>query len=215
MAAKSSTPRNTVLMSEYLVLDAAQPLGLLDALHAELAEQLARALGLGITNPDDVLPLPADGEDGVHGRQHPDALLLEEVLQALEDEGRVGRVRLDNGDVVVAAVRAAGGLGLLLGGVAGHHVQPRQAAIQLVRRRHGAGNEGEVALDAGGQGLGRQLQRHGVRHLAKSDGRKRAQQLAVPGRCPGVEDGVDLVEGGLTAYRVGSDHGGALPGQYA
>ena len=91
MAGKSSTAEEHRLQDrEDLVLDAPQPFARLDALDAELAVQLARPVLLRRADPDHALPLAAHGEDRMDGREDAQAFLLEIVLEALEDERRIG-----------------------------------------------------------------------------------------------------------------------------
>ena len=72
-------------------------------------------------------PLPAHGDARMDRGEDPQALVLEEVGQALEDERGVGRVRLDDRHLVRAAVVAGHGAILGVIGVADGHVETREA----------------------------------------------------------------------------------------
>ena len=112
---------------EDLVLDPPQPLARVDPLDVELAQQLARSVLLRAADPDHPLPLAADGEDRMDCREDAQPLLLEIVLEALEDERRVGGVGFDDRDLGVAPV----GFGLRLVRVADDDVNAGQALVEL------------------------------------------------------------------------------------
>ena len=114
----------------------------------------------GAADPDHPLPLAPHGEDRINRREDAQPLLLEVVLQALEDERRVGRVRLDDRHLAGRAVASP----LVVVRVADRHVQPGQPFVQLEGGRHGPRDETEVPADPLGQRLRRQLQRQRVGH---------------------------------------------------
>ena len=166
---------------EDLVLDVAEALLGVDALDLEVAVTLLGAFFLRPADPDDALPLAAHGEDGVHRAEDAQARLAEVVLEALEDEGRVGGVGLDDRDLLGQAVAAAllhpgGGIGVARG-----DVDARQPAVDLEGRRHLAHHEAELLVGAGGQGLGGEAQGDAVGRLRQHDRRKGQRQIAVLG----------------------------------
>ncbi len=188
---------------EHLVLDAAQTIAGFDPLDAELAVELARSVFVRAADPDDALPLPAHAEDRVDRREDAQAFLLEVVLQALEDERRVGRVGLDDRHFVRRSLGA--GLGVVR--VADGDVQPRQALVQLDRGRHRPGGEAEDAGEPRRDRLRREPQGQGVRHVAVDHGGEGEDEVAI-----GVGRGAaDVIEDAGKrrdpALRVGGDHG--------
>ena len=188
---------------EHLVLDAAQAVAGFDALDAELAVELARAVLLRAADPDHALPLAADAEDRMDRREDAEPFLLEVVLEALEDERRVGRVGLDDRHLVRRSLGAR--LGVV--GVADGDVQPGQALVQLDGRRHRARDEAEDAGQPRRDHLGREPQRQGVRHVAVDDGREGEEQVAIGVRRGAADVIEDAGKRRDPALRVGGDHG--------
>src|SRR4029450_7451813 len=103
----------------------------LHRLDLEVAVALPAALLVRIADPDDALPLAADGEHGGEGGEEAQRGLLEVVLEALEDERRIGAVGLDDRRLQGQALTAAHRRRLRLPGIAGRDVdagQPRSEA---------------------------------------------------------------------------------------
>ena len=188
---------------EHLVLDAAQAVAGFDALDAELAVELARAVLLRAADPDHALPLAADAEDRMDRREDAEPFLLEVVLEALEDERRVGRVGLDDRHFVRRSLGAR--LGVV--GVADGDVQPGQALVQLDGRRHRARDEAEDAGQPRRDHVGGEPQRQGVRHVAVDDGREGEEQVAIGVRRGAADVIEDAGKRRDPALRVGGDHG--------
>jgi hypothetical protein len=189
-----------------LVLDVPQALLRLDPLDLEVTVDLARALVVRSAQPDDALPLAAHGEDGMHGREDAQARLAEVVLEALEDERRVGRVRLDDRDLLRQAVGGAPGHPARFARVARDDVQAGQSLVELRRGGHLADDEPELVREPGGEGLGGQAERHPVGHLREHDRGERKQQLAVLARGLPHEDLAHLREFGGPLRWIGGDH---------
>ena len=162
-----------------LVFDAAQALLRVHLLDLEVAVALLGAFVARPPHADDAFPLPPHREDRVGCREDAKAGLPEVVLEALEDERRVARMRLDDGRLDWQSLPAANRARLVLARVSRPDVDPGQALEELVSRRDLARDEAEVAAQARGQGRGRQLQGHPIRRLGQEDRRQLQQQSAV------------------------------------
>ena len=190
-----------------LMFDAPLPLPRFDALDAELAIQFQRPIVVRAAEPDDALPLPADGEERMDGGEDAQSLLLEVVFQALEDERGVGRMGFDDRDLVGAAVDRPLEDFLVARGIVHGDVKAGEALVELERRRDGMGDELEALPDAPGQRRRRQPQRQRVRHGGEDQRRELAEPFAVARRRAAGEDALDLVEYGAAPLRVRGDHG--------
>ena len=191
---------------EHLVLDPAPALLRRDRLDLEEAVALLAALFLHGAEGRDPLPLPPHREDRVDGRVHPQALLLQVVLEAVEDERPVGRVRLEDRRLERQPPAAPERAGLVLGGVPDRHVDPRQALVELVRRGHLLRHEAEVRGEPRGHHRRRQVEREPGRHVREEDRGDAQQQLEVLGRGLPLQDLRHLREPCRTLVRVAVHH---------
>ena len=191
---------------EHLVLDPAQALLRLHALDLEVAVQLLGPVVLRPRHPHRPLPLPAHGEDLVDGREDAQPGLPEVVLEALEDEGRVQGVGLDDRRLEGDAVAGAPGRRFLFRGIAGGDVDAGQPLVQLDRVRDLAGDEAERAEHARGQRVGGKAERDAIGHAAEDDGREGQEQVPVLRRGPPGKDPLQLVQAGGAPPGIGRDH---------
>ena len=188
------------------MLETAHPLGAVDALDPELAEQLGRAFLAVPADVHHLLPLPTNGDARVDGGEDPQALVLEEVGEALEDERGVGGVRLDDRHLMRAAVMPRHRAILRVIAIADGHVQPRQAPVQLHFRRHRARDEPEVLSEARGQGGGGETEGHAVGHLGQHHACQGVEQVTVTLWRRVGDDALHFLEDLGSLGRVGCDH---------
>ncbi len=191
---------------EDLVLHPAQALLRRDWLDLEEAVALAAALFPRVPHGHDPLPLPLDREDGVDRRVDPQAGLLQVVLDAVEDEGPVGGVRLDDRGLERQPRPAAEGTRLLLAGVAHRDVDAGQALVELVAGRHLAHHEAEVVDEARGDHRGGEVEGETGRHPLEEDRGEGRQEVAVLRRGLPRQDLRHLREPGGTLLGIALDH---------
>ena len=121
--------------------------------------------------------MPADGEDGVDAREHPEPGLSEVVLQALEDERRVLGVGLHHRDLGGEAVGGALRDPSRRVGVARGDVDARHALVELGGGRDLAGDEAEVVADAGDERIGGEAEGDAIGRLREHHGGEPEQQI--------------------------------------
>jgi hypothetical protein len=201
---------NALEHREDLVLHVPQALLRVEPLDTEAAQQLLVALGRRVPDPDDPLPLPAHGEDRMDRREDAQPCLAQVVLQALEHEGGVRGVALDDRRLERDRLGAARVQRLALLGVAHNHVDAGQAAVELGGRRELLDEEAEVVPQPRGELGHGDAERHPVGHLLVDDGGEGQQQLAVLGRRRASQDFEDLAQPLGARLRVGREHG-SLP----
>jgi hypothetical protein len=164
------------------VLDAAQPLLRLHRLDVEQAVALLAALRLRVAEGSHALPLAPDGEDRVERGVDAQPRLLQVVLEAVEDERPVGRVRAQDRGLERQAGAAPDAPGILLAEVGRADVDAWQPLVELVRGRHLARDERVVKLqDAGRDHLRRHAKADARGHAGEQDRRERQHELAVAG----------------------------------